>query len=349
MLDAMDAKANEVLPEHLVEIVKFHTRGGVACGLASAWIPGAGGTIASVGAVGFIWSMYVRINEAIEMPFSDNVLKIIATGVATNLASAAAVNIIVSSAFSLFPGIGTVAATVLTGATMYAVTLSAGYLYFKLMTELFKSGLDLNNISINSLKDMALNLANSDDIKSFFKGASKEFKEKNKQGEFGDRNSDEPQKIELPGFIFEIPKGWKIGEGRVGLAACYGSEIEGYTSNIQIDIDNDESDEFDIKKLMTDQGAINTLRDDWLNSSRKQYPNAGMREVSYRFIKTLVGFQGILITTEGFVCNTTLRFGNYFIKNSKGKVAHLMFYYPASQHYPLEGIFSKCIETMIVE
>lgn len=184
MLDVMDGKADEILPESLVDIVKFHTKGATASALASAWIPGAGGTIATISAAGFIWSMYIRINEKIGMPFSENVIKTIASGVATNLASVAAGNIIFSSLASFLPGLGTVGASVVVGITCYAMTLCSGYLYFKLMTKLIQDGIDLSNASVENIKSASEIIAKSNDVKDFLKKAKKEFMEKKKSGDF---------------------------------------------------------------------------------------------------------------------------------------------------------------------
>jgi hypothetical protein len=73
------------LPQEIADIVKFHSAGAAA--VASGWVPGFGG-LAAVGInAGFIWTMYGRINSKIGLPFSENVVKSIATGIATNLAA----------------------------------------------------------------------------------------------------------------------------------------------------------------------------------------------------------------------------------------------------------------------
>jgi hypothetical protein len=56
--------------------------------VASGWVPGFGGLAAAGISARFIWTMYGRINSKIGLPFSENVVKSIATGIATNLAAA---------------------------------------------------------------------------------------------------------------------------------------------------------------------------------------------------------------------------------------------------------------------
>lgn len=180
MIEAMDAKAEEVLPEKLVDIVKFHSKATVASSIASAWVPGAGGTIATAATVGFIWTMYARINDALGISLSDNVLKTIASGFVTNLATGVAISMIGSGLLSFFPGMGTIASTVIIGASMYALALASGYVYFKIMTEVFKKGTDLNNIDEQELKDITTQIAKSDDVSAFMKEAKKSYKSDNK-------------------------------------------------------------------------------------------------------------------------------------------------------------------------
>ena len=77
--------------------------------------------------------MYVRINNKIGIPFGENVVKSLASGVATNLASYVAVSG-VASALKLIPGFGTVAGAIVMTAASYAATLASGWLYLQALT-----------------------------------------------------------------------------------------------------------------------------------------------------------------------------------------------------------------------
>ncbi|MFN5752592.1 MAG: hypothetical protein ACK47G_09055, partial [Pseudanabaena sp.] len=138
----LDQIVDENLPYQIADIVKFHSKGAAAAAVGSAWIPGAGGTAAILASAGFIWSMYARIGSEINLPMSENILKTLGSGVATNLASGMAASWVMSSVFSLFPGIGSIGASVVMGGTCYALTLASGYVYLKIMTALFISGVD---------------------------------------------------------------------------------------------------------------------------------------------------------------------------------------------------------------
>jgi len=184
LVSAMDKTVDSALPEQISEIVKFHSKGAAVAALGSGWIPGAGGVAATAISAGFIWSMYGRIGAKIGLPFGKNVLKSVASGVATNLASAVVGLLVVSSALSLVPGIGSVGASVILGATCYALTLASGYVYLKIMTKLFAKGVDLSTVSEQDLKDMAASAARDSDVGDVIKEAKADFRRQKKQGAF---------------------------------------------------------------------------------------------------------------------------------------------------------------------
>ena len=184
LVEAMDKKVDDLFPHEIADIVKFHSKGAAAAALASAWIPGVGGTAAVATSAGFIWSMYARIGKKIGLPLGKNVLKSLAAGVATNLAAAVVGAIALSTALSFIPGLGSIGASVIMGATCYALTLASGYVYLKIMTKLFKKGIDLSTVSEQELKDMAASAAKESDVREFIKEAKADFREKKKQGEF---------------------------------------------------------------------------------------------------------------------------------------------------------------------
>jgi uncharacterized protein (DUF697 family) len=184
LVKVMDQTADNILPQDIANIVKFHAKGATTAALASGLVPGVGGTAAVLISGGFIWSMYVRIGNKIDLPFKENLLKSLASGVATNLAAGALGGIAISSALSLIPGIGSAGSAALSGAICYALTLTSGYIYLKLLTQLFSKKIDFNNISEQSLKNMAESIVKSDDVKKAFKEAKEKFNKMKKQGQF---------------------------------------------------------------------------------------------------------------------------------------------------------------------
>lgn len=128
--------------------------------------------------------MYGRIGTKIDLPFGSNVLKSLASGVATNVAASVVGIIVLSTALSFIPGLGNLGASLIMGATCYALTLASGYIYLKIMTKLFKKGVDLSTVSEQELKDMAAAAAKESDVQDIIKEAKADFHAKKKQGEF---------------------------------------------------------------------------------------------------------------------------------------------------------------------
>ncbi|MCA1990759.1 MAG: GTP-binding DUF697 domain-containing protein [Coleofasciculus sp. S288] len=130
---ALNQQADESLPGKLAGIVKLHA--GIA--VASAFIPVPGADIAA--AAGNIWTMYVRINRELELPFSENLIKSIATGIVTNLGAFAVGSMVVGSVFKFVPGLGSVGGAAVMGATIYGVTVAAGIIYMKAISKLLST------------------------------------------------------------------------------------------------------------------------------------------------------------------------------------------------------------------
>ena len=85
LVQSLDKMTDDSLPQEIADVVKLHAK----LAVGSAWVPVPGADVAA-GAVN-IWSMYLRINGKIGMKLGESILKTIASAVATNLASYAAV------------------------------------------------------------------------------------------------------------------------------------------------------------------------------------------------------------------------------------------------------------------
>ena len=169
LVQALDKGADELLPSQIVGIVKLHSKMAVA----SSFIPVPGLDVA--GAAGSIWSMYIRINQKIGIPFGENVIKSLASGVATNLASYVAVSG-VASALKLIPGIGTLAGAVVLTAASYAATLASGWLYLQALTLVAQkkgASFTIDDIS-NAFKTL---FKDKKAIKEFVDSAKSEYKQ----------------------------------------------------------------------------------------------------------------------------------------------------------------------------
>src|SRR5690242_19200542 len=78
---AAHKEIDDAMPEKLAKIVKLHS----ALAVGAAWVPVPGVDIAACAAN--IWTMYYRINSELNMPFGENVVKSLASGVVTNVSA----------------------------------------------------------------------------------------------------------------------------------------------------------------------------------------------------------------------------------------------------------------------
>ena len=124
---AFDMVADEALPKEIAGVVKLHSK----LAVGSALIPVPGADVAAGAAA--IWGMYLRINNKLDLKISENVVKTIASGVATNLASYVAM-LGIGSALKFIPGIGSIGGALAMGGALYGLTLTSGYVYLRALT-----------------------------------------------------------------------------------------------------------------------------------------------------------------------------------------------------------------------
>jgi type III secretory pathway component EscU len=136
---------------------------------------------------GFIWGMYVKINSDIGLSISSNILKTLASGIATNLvmyATGCLAGVALASVASFIPVVGTAVSCATMGLLCYVLTLASGYVYLKLLIHLFRAGKDINKMSADELKSVAKDVCSKDEIKNVMKEAKAEYKIGEKNGEF---------------------------------------------------------------------------------------------------------------------------------------------------------------------
>lgn len=169
LVKLLDKTADATLPTQIVDVVKLHSK----LAVGSAWIPVPGADVAA-GAAN-IWSMYARINNKVDIPVKENILKSIGAGVATNLTSYIAMSG-VASAMKFIPGIGSIGGALILSASLYAVTLVSGWVYLKALCIMAqRNGAFIN---VNDFKE-AIDQVLSDKslIKRLITAAKKEYKQ----------------------------------------------------------------------------------------------------------------------------------------------------------------------------
>ena len=183
LVKILDKAADDSLPKEIADIVKSHSKGAAISAIASGWIPGVGGAAAVTVSAGFVWAMYGRINSKIDLPLSENVIKSVASGVATNLAAYAAAGIALATVSSILPGLGSVGASATAGITCYSLTMASGFVYLKILTRIFKAGNDPTTMTAEQLKKTARTVTETENIKEVMKEARKAYKTAKEKGE----------------------------------------------------------------------------------------------------------------------------------------------------------------------
>ncbi|MPM28188.1 hypothetical protein SDC9_74707 [bioreactor metagenome] len=177
--------------EEIEEIISVHAVGAAASGLAAGWVPGAGGTAALMASVGFIWSMYYRINKKLGIGLSKTVVKSLGAAVLTNIAGSAMALVggaALATALS-FTGVGNAFSSLIMAALDYAVVLVSGIIYMKILVGLFKAGKDVEKLSSEDLKAAAENVIKNEDVNSMLKDARDSYKKAYKSGEISGKET----------------------------------------------------------------------------------------------------------------------------------------------------------------
>lgn len=131
LAEAVDKGTDIVAHEEIARIVKLHAK----LAIGAAWIPVPIADFAAMTAN--TWAMYVRINKTLGIPFSDTLIKSLASGIATNLLSNLPI-LAVGEVLKAIPGVGTITGGVALSATLYAVTIAAGIVYMRALAFLLK-------------------------------------------------------------------------------------------------------------------------------------------------------------------------------------------------------------------
>ena len=165
--------------DEIEKIIMQQSMAAAAAGLAGGFLPGVAGIIATVTSAGSIWMMYGRICQALGIRISRNILKALGSAVLSNIVTQLAGVLAVELVASFIPGAAVVASAVV----CYGVTYLAGFLFMKLLVNVFKAGRNPEKMTAEELADAIRQASRETDCKGVFKTAQAEAKAKIKSGE----------------------------------------------------------------------------------------------------------------------------------------------------------------------
>ena len=161
------------------KIILTHSVTAATVGLAGGFLPGAGAVIATVASTGAIWSMYYRLCQELGIKISQNILKTLSSAILTNIATNLGILLAGELAATFLPGVS----LVVSAAACYGITYLAGFLFMKLLVNLFKAGKNPSAMTAEELAAAGKEAVRQENCKDIFRNAREEAKQKIRNGE----------------------------------------------------------------------------------------------------------------------------------------------------------------------
>lgn len=163
--------------EELEKIIITHSLAAAGAAVASGWITGAGGAIATGLALGFVVSMYYKICRECNIKIGKNILKALASIVVAEAAAYLGVILTAEFVLSFVPIFGNLSASFIAGVVNFGMVYVAGTLFLKMMMNVFKANIDIENISEAELKDIMRTVSTGDNIKKAYNESKNVYKD----------------------------------------------------------------------------------------------------------------------------------------------------------------------------
>ncbi|MBE5804893.1 MAG: hypothetical protein E7316_10335 [Clostridiales bacterium] len=172
--------------DEVAKIVNQHAAGSVVAAIA-AMFPGAGPTICMVAQTTLVYTMYVRMNRALNISLSKNVVKALASAVIANLVSnvgSMILGVVGATVLSFIPGIGNYASSLTMVALGYATVMIAALCYGKALLRMTKAGRNVEQMTEEEIKNAVKEEMDARDLQADVKAFSKAYKQGRKDGTF---------------------------------------------------------------------------------------------------------------------------------------------------------------------
>lgn len=157
-----------------------------ATGLAANVVPSVGGLAAVAAQTGLVWSLYVKINKALKIDSSENVMKFVGSALLSNLILNAGTLILgyaAATVLSIIPIFGQITAALLDGALGFILIYAAAVLYLKLLTKVMKVQGNFEMKESEETKEFVKDVIKDTDLKSLIREAKDAYKEAKARGE----------------------------------------------------------------------------------------------------------------------------------------------------------------------
>ena len=180
---------NKTSSDRIESIITRHAAGAAATALGAGFMtfafPAAGPLINVLVSTGIIWSMYYNISCELGIPMSKNLLKTLGSACLTNIVANLGSVLLLELAATCVPVFGVAASA----AICYAITYLAGYLFIKLLVNVFKAGKRPDEMTADELADISKKVCTETNCKQIFKGAQTDAQDQIKRGEISKKDT----------------------------------------------------------------------------------------------------------------------------------------------------------------
>ena len=175
--------------ERIESIITRHATGAAAtalgAGIMTFAFPASGTLIDVLVSTGIIWSMFYNISRELGIPMSKNLLKTLGSAFLSNIAANLGGALLLELAATCVPVVGVAASA----AICYAITYLAGYLFIKLLVNVFKAGKRPDEMTAEELADISKKVCAETNCKQIFKGAQTDAQDQIKRGEISKKDT----------------------------------------------------------------------------------------------------------------------------------------------------------------
>ncbi len=180
------------MDEQIEKLIMKHALAAAGAAVASGWIPGAGSTIATGIAIGFVWSMYYRLCHLLNIHISKNILKTLASVIIAEVAAYVGVILVATAAISLIPAVGNLSASWLCAVINFGMVYVAGYIFILMMAEVLKAKTETAEMSEKEWEEKAKNIMKDINMGEVFKEAKKSYKSAKGNSKYSDYENVKP-------------------------------------------------------------------------------------------------------------------------------------------------------------
>lgn len=172
--------------DEIIEIIQEFAIFSAASALVGNLVPEAGGLITAIAQTALVWTLYVKINNIIELEMSDNTAKFIGSAILTNLslnAGSLLLGYAGAVAASFVPIFGQFTAAAIEATLGYTLIYVSAVLYLIFLTKVFQAKGKIEITGTKEEKEIIKGVIKNTSLKDLIKEAKNNYKEAKNRGD----------------------------------------------------------------------------------------------------------------------------------------------------------------------